>query len=353
MKFKNLFLIGLFFTSSLINAQSDFRAGYILKNLTDTLFGEIDYRGDILMSTKCRFRDSNENFTEYLPNDLFGFGFSDSKYYVSNEVKFKNVFLECLVKGKVNIYYMRDENGNHYFIENDELGLTELPFEEGTKYVDNVAKADAKKRVFFKSTKHIGLLKLYMQDAPKLKFQIENLKKPEHQNLVKLAEDYHKTIGEKCIVYDKKLPVISIHPEIVGGIINFSDVENLNDKSYFHSGIIGHIWLPRANERFYIRTGILISKLELEGEMKNIYKIPLQVEYISPKGSFRPRIAYGINYYYKQYETVSLTLGTNVKLSETLFLSATSDIEFNPSLVILPKDFLSYSLKLGLFMRLK
>lgn len=243
---------------------------------------------------------------------------------------------------------MRDENGDHYYLDKEDVRLTEIPYEEGIKYVDNVPK-------YFESKKHIGILSYYMQDAPGFQSRIQSLKKPDHKSLIKLAEDYHNAVceGEKCIIYEKSAPFIKIIPELEAGVIRYFIFEDLNDKFYFYAGIIGNIWMPRANEKMFFRTGVLFSQIEIDGERKNFYKIPYQIEYIYPKGILRPRLAYGLNFYIPSYQTVSFDFGTNIKLTKTFFLSVTSDIEFIPKIIVIPNHMLSYSLKLGLFLRIK
>lgn len=348
MKLKNLILLGLLLSTGILYAQTDFRPGYIIKTTGDTIFGQIDYRSDLLMSSVCKFKDNESEITEYYPNDITAFRFIDSKYYVSRVIDNKKVFMEYLIKGKVNIYYMRDENGDHYYIDKEDERLTEIPYEEGIKKVDN-------KDMYYETTKHIGFLKYYMKDAPELQSRIQTVKKPEHQSLIKLAEDYHNAVceGEPCIIYEKSAPLIKILPELLGGVIKYSNVEDLNDKFYVYTGIIGHIWMPRTSEKLYFRTGLLFSQLDFDGEKSNFYKIPCQFEYIYPKGIFRPRIAYGMNFYIPSYRTVSFDIGANIKLSETFFLSASSDIEFNSTMMIVPNSMLSYSLKLGMLINLQ
>lgn len=348
MKLKGLFLLGLLFSTVILNAQTDFRPGYIIKTSGDTIFGQIDYRGDLLMSGQCKFREKDNTIKDYSPTDISTFRFIDSKYYISREINGRIVFLEFLIKGKVNIYYMRDENGDHYYLDKDDIKLTEIPYEEGVKDIDD-------KKVFYESKKHIGLLNYYMEDVPKLQSEIKGIRKPGHQNLIKIAEDYHNAVcdGEKCIIYEKSAPLIKILPELIGGVIKYFNVEDLDDKFYLHTGFIGHIWMPRSSEKMYFRTGVLFSQLDVDGDKSNFFKIPCQLEYIYPKGIVRPRIAYGLNFYIPSYRTVSFDIGANIKLSESFFLSATSDIEFNHTMMIVPKSLLSYSLKLGLFLSIK
>jgi hypothetical protein len=348
MKLKRLILLGLLISAGILNAQTDFKPGYIIKTIGDTILGQIDSRGDLLMGRLCKFKDANNTIKEYSPDDIVAFRFYGSKFYVSKEINNKKLFLEYLVNGELNIYYRRDEIGDHYYLDKEGVRLTEIPYEEGIKDVGD-------KQVFYESQKHIGILNYYMQDAPVLKSRIQSIKKPKHQNLIKLAEDYHNVIckGEKCIIYEKKSPLFRVLPEIVGGVIKYSSNRNFYDKFYPNAGLIGHVWMPRSNEKLYFRTGVLVSELDFGDEKRFFYKIPCQLEYIYFKGIFRPRLAYGLNLYLPNYQSVSFNLGGNIKLSKSFFLSVTSDIEFDSMVLILPKEILSYSLHMGLFMSIK
>ena len=73
--------------------------------------------------------------------------------------------------------------------------------------------------------------------------KIAGIKKPEHHNLIKLAKDYHNLVcdDEKCIIYEKKRPLSSINPELVGGIIRYNDFSDVDKNYYFQTGLIAHI----------------------------------------------------------------------------------------------------------------
>lgn len=348
MKLKGVILFGLLLSIGIIQAQTDFRPGYIIKTTGDTLFGQIDFRGDLLMGSVCKFKDADNTIIKYSPEDIVAYRFNDSKYYVTRDVNSQKTFMEYLIKGKINIYYLRDDSGDHYFVDKEGDRLIEIPYEEGIKYIDG-------KPIYYESKKHIVILNTLMQDAPALQARIQSVKKPEHQNLIKLAEDYHNAVcdDEKCMIYEKKLPFIRILPELVSGVIKYSNMEDINDRFYMHSGVIGHIWMPMTSEKVYFRTGILFSQLDFDGDKTTYYKVPCQIEYIYPKGIFRPRLAYGLNFYKPRYQSVSFNVGGNFKLSETFFLSVTTDFEFNQTMLFVPKDQLSNSFQVGLFVNLK
>ena len=76
----------------------------------------------------------------------------------------------------------------------------------------------------------------------------------------------------------------------------FGGSDNYNDRlSYFQGGLITHFWLPRVNEKLYLRTGILLSTLEVDNSTLNLYKFPLQIEYQYSKTLIKPKIAFVIN----------------------------------------------------------
>jgi len=346
LKLNSLLFLLFFCSLELINAQSNFIPGYVILNSKDTVNGLIDYRKDQSMSISCRFKDSNKKILELSPDEIIAYRFIDSRYYISKMIDEKRVFLEYLIKGKVDVFYMRDEKGDHYYIEKEGIGIRELPYKELRSVKDS-------EYHLYKSQRHKGLLSHYMEDAPELQSRIKSMKRPEHKNLIKIAKDYHNTVCDdyECVIYAKELPAFKLFPEIVVGTINYSNFEDLTDKVYFHSGIIGHIWLPRANERLYFRTGILSSKLDFDGQIERTIKIPFQLEYIYPKGIIRPRIAYGVNIYRpKNILSVSLNLGANINVYKNISISAITDFEFTGAGLILPKEFLSNSLQLGLFL---
>lgn len=342
MKLSNLFLFVLLFPISLLQAQTDFRPGYIIIITGDTLYGDIDYRGDLLMSQLCKFKDKGSIIKDYLPNDIAAFRFVDSKYYVSRDVNGRRVFLEYLIKGKVNIYYLRDKNGDHYYLEKEDVKLTEIPYNEGTKYVDD-------KRVFFETTKHIGLLNYYMRDAPELQTQVQAMKKPDHQNLIKLAEDYHNAIcdDEKCIIYEKKVPSIKISFTPFLGLTNY----NGYDKLVNEFGGYLYIWAPRVSEKLFFKTGFAFNKLSIEGKNFDVLKIPVQFQYIYRAHKLQPHISCGVNFLGLKLEdykditnTLSVNAGLNYKLSNKVSICTAFNSDYIPLFRVITDDDLSFDI---------
>jgi len=348
MKKIQIILVGLLFFSSLM-AQTDFRPGYVVKLMGDTLWGEIDYRGDKTMSEICTFRQNKTaDVRTFSPDDIFGYRFVDSKYFVSRKIHEKNVFLEYLIDGKISIYYYREgQFDDHYFIEKEKGELIELPYEKGIKSKDGV-------EYQYESTTHIGILSFYMQDAPDLLSTITKLKQPEHKNLIKLAEKYHKEVcdGEKCIIYEKKLPPLKVNLEFVAGVTHFNNEFysefNTEQTGYFATGgVLAHFWLPRVSENLYFKTGaVFLHDSNSSTTSTILYKIPIQFEYLYPKGIIRPRASLGFDYL---IFLPACSVGANIKLNKFLQLTINYDIDFNSenSILNMPNRFCSHSLNGG------
>ncbi|SDJ92619.1 hypothetical protein SAMN05421823_101440 [Catalinimonas alkaloidigena] len=351
MRWKTLVAIGTFFATTALQAQVDFRPGYVLSYTGDTLSGEIDYRGDALMSTVCRFRTS-EGAAEkvYAPDDIRAYRFTDGKYYITKVVEGKNKFLEYLVNGELSVYYMRDQSDHdRYFLGKDTV-LTEMRYQEAIIQRDG-------KNYYTHSSWHINLLKLYTQDAPSLQANVEAIQKPDHASLIKLAKRYHATVcnGEQCLVYEKRVPFLKANPEVVVGLVHYQrPVVRIQDKNYLELGVLLHVWMPRSNEKLYFRTGLLHARLQRESSTLSYYKIPFQLEYIYPKSRIRPKAAAGVNFYSPFYQTVAVMGGLQAQLSSRVYWSVNYDIDFTSSakMPLFPEKMFSHDLQTGLFFRL-
>jgi hypothetical protein len=361
MKIKTLIILAFLLTEFAIKAQTDYRVGYVILNSGDTLFGEIDYRGDLLMSSICKFKSDDIEKT-YYPFEILGFRFIDSKYYISREVNIADfgstkVFLEYLIKGQVSIYYFRDENGDHYFIEKPGYGLVELPYKEEIRYKEN-----SYTTYFYHSTKHIGILNYFLSDAPDFKSSIEAIKTPNHKDLSKLTEKYQKKVckNEPCIIYEKKISYIRLSLEPLVGFSKYKksyfDFQNVNE---YGANIF--LWMPRGNEKLYFKTGFIYGV----SDTLNFFKFPLQFQYLYPHGRFRPKLCIGTSFYTVNYSEQKnyfnlLYLGSGFiyKIYKTVYLSTNINSEFTPIWgVIFPGedmkfDILSYSFSFGFYIEL-
>ncbi len=356
MNTKGFILSVLLFLSGIAYAQSDFRPGFIINNDNDTVYGSVDYRGDELMGILCRFRTDGKNITDYYPGDIEAYGFVEGKFYVARLLSTKKAFVECLISGRVDIFYFRDETGDHYYIEKTGMPLAEIPYKEETRYVNSTPYQ-------YQSKTHIGLLSLYMQDAPNFQSEIASIGKPEHRNLIRLAEDYHKAVSkdEAYTTYEKKAPLVSLSLEPFWGPVWYSGINGFSNEF----GLFAYFNSPRTNEKIFVKTGISIQIIQGISSQLDIYRIPLQIQYIYPGKKLQPRIGLGTNLYFIDFEgdinewthTFNLHTGLNYHIRDKWYVFGMFNADFLPTAAWILQDEIdfgrvSYSMSFGLFIKL-
>jgi len=112
-----------------LKAQSNYKKGYVITNDNDTIYGLIDFRTDAINATRCTFK-SEQAEKIYYPGDIAGYKFSDEgKYYVTREVTIDSIpqkfFLEYLVQGMMDLYYLRSD-GKVYYLFDKVIDLIEI-----------------------------------------------------------------------------------------------------------------------------------------------------------------------------------------------------------------------------------
>jgi hypothetical protein len=257
-----LFLFLLVTVPFTIFAQNDFRPGFIVNNIGEKKTGLIEYRGEYFLYSECYFKaNKTDTANIYSPNKISSYGFDDGRLFVTKKIILDegemNVFLEYLLDGELDVYKYKYKNTDQYFIDKKGEGLRRLPYIEDNVYINGKS---YKKR----SNYHIGLLKLYLKETPDLYKKIEKIQKPNDNNLVKLAEEYHDLTCEtgECINYTK-VKSFQIIPEMNAGIINLNTSDTLNNKNSLF-GFQIHFNLPSINDKLYftiIKKTIMQDKL--------------------------------------------------------------------------------------------
>lgn len=262
--------------------------------------------------------------------------------------------MEFLVNGELDLFYLRNEGSERYFVEKDSFPLKELPYEEGLKIRDG-------KSYRYKSNIHRGILKIYMQDAPQMQAQLDQLGKPGHNNMIKLAKNYHKIVceNEACIVYEKKTSPFKLALELQTSYFMYSAGSgfrlstSLDYVSTVQQGLILHLWMPRTSEKLFLRTGLIVMDYGSSESSGLAYKFPLMLEYLYPKYRIRPRFAAGMNFYNPFIQTVAFLGGVNVLITDRLHLTAHYEIESVPpdEFPLLPRYNFGSNLGAGVYFR--
>lgn len=255
-------------------SQHDYRPAYIINLNHDTIPCFIDYNGN--MNYECYYKKTIESEAEkFKPFEIISFRFVDDKYFISkevivrnsyiriNELEFiggnsegkitqskylhegthkENVYLEFLVEGEINLYYLKDKEKNeHYFLETKDGQILDLTIEEVQTYCNGVIRSIEKKNVYQ------NIIKATMSSKPEIFGEIKKTGF-QHRDLIELTKDYHNLVckDQQCIIYQRKLKPMKVKLDVFGGVgyaeyysyyytINYAEREKYfkNKLSYF------------------------------------------------------------------------------------------------------------------------
>lgn len=358
MKKRYQLILILTIIGSNVFSQSDFQKGYVQINEHDTIWGLINYKNDKSNHNVCFFKGTEcDTVLKFIPGNIFGYKFSDGKYYVSREIADDNgteeFFLEYLVKGPVDLYFYRD-SFDHYLLQKHEMPLKEISYDNAIINADN-------KQYYRENMINRGMLRYYLQDCPEIFEDIERIVAPSHSELIQLVKKYHdiKCPNDACIIYKRSLPKFRMDLQPVFGITKAGkeyvmDSYAKTDYTY-QLGILTYIWLPMTNERMFIKSGVLYSKIK---ELDNVtfdkngnpydfvygnythFKIPIQFQYVFLKHMVSPTFGVGVNVLIAHKDLFPIipafNVGLNVKLRDNLYISLSADIDYFGEYYIIP-----------------
>jgi hypothetical protein len=191
-----------FLTPLFLVAQINYQPGLIIDNEGNTTQGYLKSYSPQKVAREITFKsEKSAKAKTYLPGEIKGFKYDDGRYYVSKELGVGStseiVFLEFLTEGEANLYFLRDEKGQRFFIERE--GLVELKLiKKKVQVSDNVY--EKKEEVFRKA------LREELDDSPEIQ-QAINVVPFDHDSLIDLTVKYHDyvcdDVNQECIVYRK------------------------------------------------------------------------------------------------------------------------------------------------------
>jgi len=346
--FKIAFLVVLFSLEVfVVNAQSDYRKGYVISKENDTMFGQIDYRGSSYLTHKCKFKKDLDNTkTVFVPADIYGFRFVDGKYYKSLVIDNERLFVEVLVEGNMNLYCITNTFGSRFFVEKEDLGLKEVEYKSGTKYINGAEYS-------VNSKSYIGLLKVYTKDAPIVNAKVASIGEPDFTSLVTLVRDYNLEVSTKeaCTVYQDLRPKLAVNVELNGGVLSVNGFTNYDPAYRPQVSLFFNFALPRKNERLYIRTGFqytVLHSLVSDSLYYHYWRVPIQIAYATSRGKVRPHLAYGLSFMPNLSPCVVLSGGVSFRISKKIYFNLSTDVEFLSEYLIVPQAYLSHSFNGGL-----
>lgn len=314
MKIKIALLFIVIISTKFVLAQSDFQSGFIVNNSGDTIKGFVDWKKNTINSRYCKFKKvENSDLVTYLPTEIQSYGITNQKLYVSKIVnlddKQDTLFLEYLVNGIVNLYYLKKPANDLYFIEKDDV-LVELSNDE-ISYIDQTGVEYSKN-----SNNYQGVLLFLMNDTPDLTNKISQTTF-DHKSLINTTVNYHNMVCDdySCVDYTKQLnssffiePHIgAIYSKLViddmeGASIDFRPIFGV--KFNYRPGLLKDSWKMVVGVNYYKSyydssfieknlNGISIDRnYIIEYHALNI---PIYIEYNILKKDQGPYVAFGMN----------------------------------------------------------
>ncbi|MFT6867433.1 MAG: hypothetical protein ACJA08_002276 [Cyclobacteriaceae bacterium] len=295
-------------------SQKDFKNGFVIHNNQDTIRGYINLGNDKRNSEYCEFRRNlNEESQIFRPFEIISFRVeSENKYYVSKQVNegaenTQNYFLEYLLFGINNLYYLKNDDHPSYYIEKHGK-IFELQNEIVTRQSPNGIQFEDYNNQFR------GELIYLFNDAPTLVDQISTAKFT-HSSLINVTKKYHQMMCDeyKCIDYTKSTKN-GIYIAPFGGFIK-SQLGLKASKGLIqdNSQLAGVNFIIKPYESFhriYLSIAPSLSKQQYEGYLKNtlfddrgdehyillnysIIRIPLSFQYHFPLGKISPYVSIG------------------------------------------------------------
>lgn len=316
-----VFLFCTIFSKGILNAQENFCSGYIITNENDTIKGYL-LQANIDAYSKCVFKKNIKDVISiYMPGDILAYRLKDEgKFYISKEAPLeagnKTLFLEYLIKGKANIYFMRD-NDDHYFIETEKNKIIELS--ERPKLV--IKNNDGYGVMYYKTPTYIGKLKYIFSDCPEIFTKIENTKLYPSE-LIDLVKVYQKKVcnSEQCIVFERKVKPIKLCLGFNGGLSLTKFV--FNEEAFTNYGLSEQIGVELEIENLFfsfeqakVKTGLILNrynnytftgnhfwyndyyagKYTIPVDLKTVsLKLPVTFNYEFSFGKIRPYLGVGI-----------------------------------------------------------
>ena len=288
-------LLGLLAISG-INAQTNFQPGYVLISEKDTTFGFVDNNDYYTNSQYCSFkRTDTSKIVKYLPNSIYGYRFSNGKFYISKEVEIDNkkvnLFMEYLVHGRLDLYFFRNKDSKDcYFAAKDTLPLVELKYSKKYVLKDGV-------EIIKESKDYIGPLAYLTSDCPSIKNEIPAIESPDQKKLINFAQKYHKQVctNQECIIYHKKMPP-KLCLNVYGGIAYYNNflIQDQSDSKIFQKQELGFEMLFQIIQRSE-NTFLGVGLRRVPGTVNLIldnYQIPITFNYINHGKGIAPTFSY-------------------------------------------------------------
>lgn len=204
---KYLFLELLLLLPACLWAQeARFHSGYIVTADKDTIQGEIMLRTDEQNSKSCIFRETPQSEEQrFSPAELHSYHFINGKHYYSQQVTLEQepelLFLECLVKGGLTLYYYPTTFVQYYFFYDEESGTLTA--------INNKKMEVSGKNADYQGTdlRYKGTSRYVMRKWDEAEKRSKNLDF-NHKDMIRTVVDYNNAVctDQDCVIYEVNDP---------------------------------------------------------------------------------------------------------------------------------------------------
>lgn len=246
-------------------SQGSFQNGFIITSNSDTVFGQLENRPNMLNYRSCSFMKDNE-VKEYTASQIKGFGYKNGKCFRSEIVE--GEFVEILVSGFLQLY----KSQSVYYLKK---GL-DVPIKLESITKENTLSEGIHEFYFVRDTKWKGLLSYAIYDcfpnSPKLVEKVNFY----DEDLAKIVIRYNQRKNNDFVEFNNSKPWTKFEFGAAAGlensILHKTDIQNRFPylKSEYTSlnptiGLLFGISSPRFSDRFSFQPEIFLTKVNYDG----------------------------------------------------------------------------------------
>lgn len=348
---QSLAIVAFLLLSSTLCAEGPFVPGHIFTVQKDTISGWIKYQDNADLALGCIFRKSLKGHSQkYGLKELTGFRFDNEKRDFSKRtvehLRYpKEVFLETVITGKLELYFWKDYGIGDvmYMSKQGDSLLIPFPF---SQFDGNPGEWYMRIEKVVLTTEHQDTLRKYMEDRPDLYKDIKMIKKPKLDNLTRLIMKYDNIV-DTAEILKKTTPLTRPATFFITPGITNSDYDLLSQTSWdFYGGATLSVRLSGKYDQFTLNAGCykrMVKGIPIYRDVNSHYKIPIYLEYRFMGKWFRPFLGFGADGFINDYSTrflFSPAVGFSIKILDRIAFSIRYandmelyDIEWNRLLV--------------------
>ncbi len=357
-----LCLLGLLVPSIYI-AQSSIANGYIVTKSNDTVRGRIVDKDWNISPVNIAFNSSGNNPPNtYTAQSIAGFGVDGKYFYRSCNVliddspfkteeldvygkddtvksKFiqRQLFLNVLSLGRLNLYYHKDEKGKeHFFASKDKDTIVELILQRYMSIRHQGANDIIYQKASFTVEKYKYQLRYLMRDCAAVSNAISKAAYDEG-DLIRLFRQYNECFQGEYPAYSKPIEKSDVHFGFVAGLgstyLNFYgkyDFDGLQELNFKPStNVLGGIGLTIPIEKSFHKHIIYIDMLVKPLHFSAIGNYYNGLTYVSTSNSYNFNLVYlklDLCYHYVFYRSKTIDLYFGLGLSASYALRNENDV---------------------------